>query len=194
MSGHIASAARENWNTPPIIVEAVRLMLGGSVDLDPCSNPASQVGAKRRYSREDGQDGLSMPWDAPTIYVNPPFGKGIAKWVGRCVQAARDGSRVVLLVPAAVDTRHWHDMIFRHAAEICFLRGRVEFVGAKASAPFATALVYFGASGADTFRRYGWRLGFCVGLEGGGIYARPEDFRSLWEPDGSGGLREIEPE
>lgn len=144
MSGHIASAKREDWNTPPEIIAAVHRALGGPPELDPCSNANSVVGARRTICRPD--DGLMADWTAASIFVNPPFGKGIAKWVGRCVLASQMGSQVVLLVPAAVDTRHWQGLIFPTSDAICFLRGRVRFIGAKAAAPFATAII-------------GWRCG-----------------------------------
>lgn len=142
MAGHIASAARESWNTPPEIVAAVHAVFDGPPDLDPCSNADSIVGAKRTICRPD--DGLTSHWRASTAFVNPPFGKGIGRWVGRCVQEYRDHkTQVLLLIPAAVDTRHWHEHVTT-AARVCFLRGRVRFIGAEASAPFATAIAYWG--------------------------------------------------
>lgn len=68
----------------------------------------------------------------------------IADWVKRCENAyISKGSSVILLVPAAVDTRHWQDMIFKTACAVNFLRGRVHFDDAG-PAPMACALVYWG--------------------------------------------------
>lgn len=149
MAGHIASAKNENWCTPLDLVARVHRALGGPPDLDPCSNPKSVVGARRAISRPD--DGLSSDWSlARTIFCNPPFGAGIDRWVGRCVGAWRDHqASVVLLVPAAVDTRYWQDHVAT-ADRVCFLRGRVRFQGAPACAPFATAIaLWVGPGGAD---------------------------------------------
>lgn len=109
--------------TPGYVLEPVRADLGG-IALDPCTLPDNPCGADRFYAPP--QDGLTLPWDAETVYVNPPYGKAREPWVERCVQAADDGARVVLLIPAATDTR-----IFQRAlstsTDAVFIRGRVKF-------------------------------------------------------------------
>jgi hypothetical protein len=144
MAGHIATAKRRNWCTPQWLVDAVREALGGQIDLDPCSNKRSIVGAKREF-RWPRQNGLRDPWvPAETVYVNPPFGRGLAKWVKLCNENnALWRQEIILLLPAAVDTRHWQQNIAT-ADRVCCLRGRVKYLGAKACAPFATALAYWG--------------------------------------------------
>lgn len=151
MAGHIGSAAKDDWNTPPWLVAAVHQVLGGPPALDPCSNHTSVVGAERSIARPD--DGLSASWaGARSVFLNPPFGKGLPKWVGRALGHWRDeGASVLLLLPAAVDTRHWQELVST-ADGVCFLRGRVRFVGAPACAPFATAVVLW-AGGAGEARR-----------------------------------------
>lgn len=47
-----------------------------------------------------------------------------------------------MLIPARTDTRAFHDYIY-HQAEIRFIRGRIKFGDAKASAPFPSMLVIF---------------------------------------------------
>lgn len=89
--------------TPPYVLEPVRASLGGAIALDPCTEPDNPTGATTFYTAEN--DGASAPWDAPTIYVNPPYSKARERWVERCIEAATAGSRVVLLMPAATDTR-----------------------------------------------------------------------------------------
>src|SRR4051812_31309757 len=88
--------------TPGYVLEPVREALG-EIELDPCTEPENPTGAERFYALPD--DGLSLPWDAATIYVNPPYGKAREPWVERCIHAASEGRRVVLLMPAATDTR-----------------------------------------------------------------------------------------
>jgi hypothetical protein len=114
--------------TPPYILEPVRRALGvqrnGNIDLDPCTTPENPVRAARWYSPP--HDGLSLPWDAETIFVNPPYGKAREPWVARCIRAATDGSRVVLLMPAHTDTRCFQGAA-GSADEVLFVRGRVKF-------------------------------------------------------------------
>src|SRR5690625_4107952 len=88
---------RQRQLTPPYVLEPVRAALGGTIDLDPCTEPDNPTRAERFYTVDD--DGLALPWDADTIYVNPPYGKAREPWVLRCIDAAKTGSGVVLLVP-----------------------------------------------------------------------------------------------
>lgn len=71
-------------------------------------------------------DGAAEPWDADSIFVNPPYSKARERWVRRCVEAAYAGSSVVLLVPAATDTRIFQ-FALSTASEVVFIRGRVKF-------------------------------------------------------------------
>jgi hypothetical protein len=108
----------------------VRSDLGGWILLDPCTFADNPTGASSFYTAAD--DGLSRPWwtgngwEPHSIYVNPPYGKAREPWVERCIGAAEHGARVILLIPAATDTR-----IFQRAAStstaVVFVRGRVKF-------------------------------------------------------------------
>jgi len=110
--------------TPAYVLDRVRSDLGG-IDLDPCTEPDNPTRARRFYTAKD--DGLALTWwQASSVFCNPPYGKAREPWVNNCVDAARIGVRVILLIPAATDTR-----IFRRAAESCdeivFIQGRVKF-------------------------------------------------------------------
>lgn len=110
--------------TPPYVLEPVREALGGVIDLDPCTLESNPVGAERFYYPP--ADGAELPWGTERIYVNPPYGKARERWVRRCIQAAGEGAQVVLLIPAATDTR-----IFQRALSTAdgavLIRGRVKF-------------------------------------------------------------------
>lgn len=109
--------------TPAYVLEPVRAALGG-IELDPCTLPDNPVGAERFYALPD--DGLSLPWAAASVFVNPPYGKAREPWARRCIAAAAAGARVVLLMPAATDTRIFQ-AAFSTAEEVVFVRGRVKF-------------------------------------------------------------------
>lgn len=110
--------------TPPYVLEPVRASLGGSIGLDPCTEPDNPTDAVAFFTVAD--DGLTASWDAKTIYVNPPYGKAREPWVERCINAAEDGKAVVLLIPSHTDTR-----VFQRALStcswVCFIKGRVKF-------------------------------------------------------------------
>lgn len=47
-----------------------------------------------------------------------------------------------MLIPARTDTKAFHEFIY-HKAEIRFIKGRIKFGDAKASAPFPSMIVVF---------------------------------------------------
>jgi hypothetical protein len=110
--------------TPPYVLDPVRAALGGEIGLDPCTTAANPAGATRFYAPP--ADGAVMPWDAATIFVNPPYSKARERWVRRCIQAGADGRQVVLLIPAAIDTRIFQEALAA-ATAVVFIRGRVKF-------------------------------------------------------------------
>lgn len=146
-----------DWYTPPEIVEAVRDLFDGRIDLDPCSNSheAPNVPALVHFTRED--DGLSRPWSG-RVYLNPPYGKGIGPWIEK-VREEHEAGRVtaaVVLVKAATDTRWFRVLSERYPR--CEVAGRLKFSGCKAPAPFPSVLFYLGDEVqrfADVFARFG---------------------------------------
>lgn len=81
MSGHIADAGALDWTTPVKVVDFVTTCLGG-IDLDPCSNENSRVGALVNYLLPE-HEGLKETWQpdlpgggkAQSAFINPPFGR-----------------------------------------------------------------------------------------------------------------------
>ena len=70
------------WGTPEDILERERRVVGGSFDLDPCTEAKfeSVVGAKHNYSLLDrGEDGLVLPWFGK-VHCNPPGGLVVEFW------------------------------------------------------------------------------------------------------------------
>jgi hypothetical protein len=153
------SSEKASWNTPENIVRLVRAL--GPVVLDPCSNADSIVGAASFY---DGSSlemcGLSNSWAVGDglVYVNPPYGAEIAKWLQKCVTEAENGVEIVALLPARTDTKWWQDYVTK-ATCVLFWKGRLQFLGAASSAPFPSAIVYWGCAPdqfAAVFGNYGW--------------------------------------
>jgi len=68
---------------------------------------------------------LKQSWDNYNVFVNPPYGREIGKWVKKASQAT--GGVVVMLIPARTDTRYFHDYILGKA-ELRFIKGRLKFV------------------------------------------------------------------
>jgi site-specific DNA-methyltransferase (adenine-specific) len=96
------------------------------------------------------------------VYVNPPYSQARA-WLAKCATESAEGIEIIALVPARTDTRAWHESIWRYADAVCFWRGRLRFVGATASAPFPSAVVYYGHR-AERFRAVFGQAGRVVRL------------------------------
>jgi len=139
------SSKFNGWQTPADLGAALSEAVGG-FDLDPCSatsDPAlARVKALRLLTIDD--DGLEAQW-AGIVYCNPPYGRVLSRWVGKCASEAASGRAIVVgLLPARTDTRWWHDHVAR-SADILMLRGRLSFGDGKQAAPFPSAVVVWGA-------------------------------------------------
>jgi hypothetical protein len=146
MDVHFSSESAEHY-TPKHVVDAVVRAMGG-IDLDPCSNSTLRpnVPADRVMTASD--DGLSAPWFG-RVYMNPPYGSAISIWVEKLASEYENGdvSEAIALVPARTDTAWWR-RLFNYP--ICYVRGRLTFIGNNAPAPFPSALVYLGRN-VETF-------------------------------------------
>lgn len=149
MGGAIMDMVSQHWNTPEHILAVVREVFGGQIGLDPCDNVFSSTQARVSYFGPPHIDGLEAPWDEKTIFVNPPYGRGIEKWIAKAkvVAQADPEKKIILLIPVATETVFWHEHIWDAAQAICFLKGRVSFPlrGKKrAGATRGSAIVYHG--------------------------------------------------
>lgn len=163
--GYMPPAKKTDWGTPPDLFDALAAEFG-PFDLDPCGHPLSYVSKQCGTYYANG--GLDKPWFG-RVFVNPPYGREIAKWIERAArEVEKDNAHIVVaLVPARTDTRWWQTFVlgevwrptnqdFRlrncpmwdveadvtdRIQMVRFLAGRLRFVGAKASAPFPSAIV-----------------------------------------------------
>ena len=135
-------SGKSDWETPDGLVKILEAEFG-NIELDPC---ATRETAKAHYyfgpdSKWGYYDGLEREWLAGFVFVNPPYGRNITKWVEKCYVEVLDGNAltVVALLPVATDTAWWRWVA--EATEIRFLIGRVHFKGVAGPAPFASAIV-----------------------------------------------------
>jgi hypothetical protein len=153
--GYMAKAKRSDTNTPPSVLLLVHHVFGGAVDLDPCSNPASIVAAKREVmlTRYEGLEperlkrvvfgsGLVVPWEG-SAYVNPPFDH-LDRWARKCAgEHEARGAEVLLLCPARTDVLWFHAHAPSSSA-FCLWKGRITFLGEKHGCPFSPMFMYWG--------------------------------------------------
>ena len=136
---HFSSATNE-WATPQDFFD--RCNAEWRFTLDPCS---THENAKCRQHFTPAEDGLAQSWAGERVWMNPPYGREIGKWMRKAHEESRRGALVVCLVPARTDTAWWHD--YAAKGEIRFIRGRLKFGGVANSAPFPSALVIFRENG-----------------------------------------------
>jgi phage N-6-adenine-methyltransferase len=134
MSVHFSSKT-DDWATPQDFFDSWNKVF--NFDLDVC---ASKENAKCSKYFDVEVDGLKQTWKG-SCWMNPPYGRDIAKWMEKAHDSWQEGATVVCLVPARTDTKWWHH--FAMKGEITFIRGRLKFGDSKNSAPFPSAVVVF---------------------------------------------------
>ncbi|MEG1513987.1 MAG: DNA N-6-adenine-methyltransferase [Clostridia bacterium] len=101
------SSSSDEWSTPQYLFDILN-----RIDIDVC---ATKYNAKcpLYYTREQGA--RSQIWEG-TVWMNPPYGREIGKWMRKAMKAS----------------------------EIRLISGRLKFGDCKTSAPFPSAIVIFG--------------------------------------------------
>lgn len=147
------SSNTDDWPTPQDFYD--RLDAEFNFTLDVCSSTANHK-APTFYALDHPdparRDGLNRNWAADahdttgttgSIWMNPPYGKGIDQWMTKAHEAAQAGATVVCLVPVRTSTHWWHDTVLATGAEVRYVRGRLTFGTAKHSAAFSSAVVIY---------------------------------------------------
>lgn len=136
---HFQSASNE-WSTPDELFKELDKRF--KFTLDPCSTNENAKCLKHFTAKENG---LIQDWSKDIVFMNPPYGREIGKWIKKAYEESRKGATVVCLIPARTDTSYWHDYIFGEA-KIEFIRGRLKFgngIRQNNSAPFPSAIVIY---------------------------------------------------
>ena len=131
----------QTWETPKAFFDQLNRLFGFT--LDACaSSENAKVG--NYYTVE--QNALTQEWQG-VVWCNPPYGREQVKFIQKAYdESVKHGSTVVCLIPARPDTKVWQDLIFNHADQVCFIKGRLKFGNSKDAAPFPSAIIVFGDS------------------------------------------------
>jgi hypothetical protein len=156
MGGHQKTkGATPVWLTPPDILKPL-----GRFDVDPCAAPAPRPWPTAARHIDEAEDGLLAEWEG-RVWLNPPYGGPaiVGPWMRK--MAAHDFGTALIF--ARTETAVFFETVWRRAAALLFLEGRLHFHlpdGARAEdnggAP--SVLVAYGLADADV-------LGSC-GLAG----------------------------
>lgn len=126
-----------DWATPDELYNRLHGIY--SFDLDVAADAEN---ARCADYFDQSTDGLSQSWADKRVWCNPPYGRQLRAWIAKAEAESKRARFIVMLVPARTDTAWWH--LALKSARVEFLKGRLKFKGAKASAPFPSALLYWG--------------------------------------------------
>lgn len=134
---------RDDWETPQGFFDTLNNVF--SFTLDACAS-THNTKCMKFFTRED--DALTKDWARyGRVWLNPPYGRTIAKWMQKAYEESQRGSFVVCLVHARTDTKWWHNWV-EGKADVTFVKGRLKFHlegsnGKIGAAPFPSALVVY---------------------------------------------------
>lgn len=112
---HVGEGNTITWLTPPWIMREL-----GKFDLDPCC-PGTMPWRTADRMIHEPEDGLSVKWEG-RVWLNPPYGKCIDRWLSRLAAHGRG----VSLVFARTDTQWAQDAFFK-ATSVLFIKRRLTF-------------------------------------------------------------------
>lgn len=153
---HFSSKSNE-WETPKHIFNYYNKIY--NFQLDAAATKENAL-CENFYTLEDNS--LIQNWNQyKTIWCNPPYGREIGKFVKKAYEESLKGCIVVLLIPARVDTKWWHE--YCSLGNVYFIKGRLKFTNKKfysyeeninkkniLSAPFPSAIIIFNNSNPTT--------------------------------------------
>lgn len=142
MNPSLHTSKKQDWVTPGWLFDQLDDEFHFTLDA-----AATDRNAKCEKYYTEADDGLKQKWGG-IVWCNPPYNKQIKKWVKKAYEESRDGTIIVMLIPARTETDYWHEYIFGKA-EIRFIHGRIKFLyedgmEAEVNAPFPSAVVVFG--------------------------------------------------
>ena len=145
----IHSSKRHDWQTPKGLFNRLDREFGFNLD---AAASADNTLCERYLTKDEDALGLDPgKWaklaNFGSIWVNPPYGRDVVKWIRRAIRESKEGSRVVVLTFACTETK-WFKEAWDAATEVRFIVGRLKFVNPQtksvgASAPKGSCLLIF---------------------------------------------------
>ncbi len=144
-----AAVTRDDWATPQAVFD--KLNAEFRFGLDAAASLENRKASRYLPGPCDDSDvcfcGLCSSWAAPRtgaintqpVFLNPPYGKGLIRWINKCANEAAGGLTVVALLPDSLDTA-WFRLVFATAWEIRIVYGRIQFDGTTSSNPCGSIL------------------------------------------------------
>ena len=106
MEVHYSSKSNE-WATPQKLFDELNEEF--NFTLDPCATDENAK-CNKHFTIED--DGLSKDWSKDVVFMNPPYGREIKKWIKKAYEESLNGATVFCLIQARTYTKSWQEIIF----------------------------------------------------------------------------------
>lgn len=115
-----------DYYTPVEIIEAARKTMG-SIDLDPASCFEANKIVKATHYFTKNQNGLSRSWEASTVWLNHPFGRGLnGLWINNLLSQYGQGYfNQACCITYACTSEKWFRSLLLFPQ--CFLHGRTNY-------------------------------------------------------------------
>ncbi len=130
------SSDKQDWSTPQALFDEVNKEFAFTLDA-----AADETNAKCESFLTEKDDALVCDWPG-VVWLNPPYGRGVGRWVEKAYEQSKMGSTVVCLIFCRTDTKWWHRWAMK-AAEIRLIPGRISFGAARGGAPAPSCLLVF---------------------------------------------------
>lgn len=162
------SAKTDEHYTPKDILDAVVECMG-AIDLDPCSNSRKKpnVPASSHFTAEE--NGLKQEWHG-RIFINPPFSE-TKLFLEKLIQEMEAGRTTEAISLTKADVRtSWFQLLWQHAAAVCFVNGYTKFIGNDNASTFGVALAYYGENVDKFYYSFHETIGTCVQIMIPGVH------------------------
>ena len=127
------STGKEEWYTPPDIVELVCAVMGG-IDLDPasCEKANTVVKADKYFTREDDALDELTSWKTTggRVFLNPPYRQPLIYNFAKRLEIEVDIGNIkqaIWLSNNGTETK-WGSLIQRRSLAVCFPARRIAFL------------------------------------------------------------------
>lgn len=129
-----------DFRVPAWVVDLVRTMGDGTIDLDPCCDVGVTSSATTAWFPEE--NGLTRYWYAKTVWLHPPHVE-MRSWVTKAVNEFKLGNceQIILLTRVDPSTQWWTEI--KDFPWLAF-HSRLYYEGASHPTPFANAMFYLG--------------------------------------------------
>jgi len=133
----------EEFETPLSFVNFIERCHGVKFTLDAA---ASEQNKKAPSFIDSEMNTFETEWSG-TVWLNPPYGKKLPKFLHRVIEVRKYCEFIAVLVPARTDTKWFHELVIPYANEIVFIKGRLNHHHPSArhngNSPFASMVLIY---------------------------------------------------